>query len=72
MQITMKNYKTTLAGLIGAICIALEPVVQKIITGGTIDWSGETKNIIGAVVVAALGYFAKDHDVTGGTRPQNP
>jgi len=43
----MKSWKTTLAGLGGAIAVALQ---------GT-DW----KHILVAVAVAALGFFSKDH-----------
>lgn len=53
----MTNWKTTLAGVLASIMIAIAPLIQT----GTIDW----KAVIIAVFVAAFGYFAKDKDVTG-------
>jgi len=53
----MKNWKTTLAGLIGAVALTL----QDLFATGSVD----TKTIISAVVVAALGYLSKDYNVTG-------
>jgi hypothetical protein len=60
------NWKTTLigtvAGIVGAVVGAIVPLMQ----GGVIDW----KLIGTAALVAALGYFAKDSNVTGGTVKQ--
>lgn len=53
----MKNYLTTFTGLIGAIAIALLPIVQ----GQGFNWN----SILIAAVVAALGFFAKSYNVTG-------
>jgi hypothetical protein len=53
----MKNWKTTLFGVLAAISIAVLPILQS----GVIDW----KAIMIAISVGLLGYFAKDHDVTG-------
>lgn len=53
----MKSWKTTLLGALLAITVAVQPLI----TTGTIDWKAVTI----AVLIAALGYFAKDHDVTG-------
>jgi len=53
----MKNWKTTVAGLVGAIALAL----QAELSTGTIDG----KTIVTAVIVAALGFLAKDFNVTG-------
>ena len=53
----MKNWKTTVVGVIIAIVIAVSPILET----GTIVW----KDIILAAIIAAFGYFAKDHDVTG-------
>lgn len=56
----MKNWKTTLLGFIAGI------------TGGTAtgwtkpDGSINFFAVAAAVVTALFGYFAKDHDVTGG------
>lgn len=53
----MKNYKTTLVGLVGAIASVAYPLIAK----GTVD-AGE---IIRAVVIAAVAFLAKDFDVSG-------
>lgn len=57
------NNKTTITGIIGAVFA----LVQPILSNGTFDFSKDWKNIIIAIVIGAMGYFAKDHDVTGGT-----
>lgn len=56
----MKNWKTTLAGFIGAIAIAL----QSVFATGVVDG----KTAVTAAVVAGLGFLAKDFNVTGGTK----
>lgn len=53
----MKNYKTTLVGLVGAIASVAYPLISK----GSVD-VGE---IIRAVVIAAVAFLAKDFDVSG-------
>ena len=58
----MINFKTTIIGIIGAIVVAVLPLLQ----GATLDW----KNIATAAVLAGLGWFSKDHDVSGGARQQ--
>jgi hypothetical protein len=58
----MKNWKTTILGILGAIAV----VVYPIIANGEFKW--ESVGI--AAFVAAMGYLAKDHDVTGGTKAQ--
>lgn len=58
----MKNWKTTLFGALAAVVIAIQPIIAT----GTIDW----KAVGLAALVAALGYFAKDSNVTGGTASQ--
>jgi hypothetical protein len=51
----MRNWKTTLTGLVTAICIAVYPIIST----GQISWPA-----VGlAALVAAIGYFAKDFDV---------
>ena len=62
----MKNWKTTIIGLIGAIVIALQPIIS----GDGFSWKADGSKVIMAIVVAALGFVAKDYDVTGGTREQ--
>lgn len=53
----MKNWKTTAAGAVGAAAITL----QSLFTNGEVD----IKTAITAVIVAILGYLAKDAGVTG-------
>ncbi len=57
------NNKTTIMGIIGAIWLTVQPIISN----GNFDFSRDWKNLVGAVIVALIGYFAKDHDVTGGT-----
>lgn len=58
----MKSYKTTIVGALLAAVIAIQPYL----TTGEID----VKQLVIAGLIAALGYFAKDNDVTGGTKGQ--
>ena len=58
----MKSWKTTILGLIGAVAVMVYPIVAD----GEFKW--ESVGI--AAFVAAMGYFAKDKDVTGGTKAQ--
>ena len=64
----MKNWKTTLIGL-----IAGATQVTSVLTGANIHAGhfGGTDifGLISGVGVAILGAYAKDHDVTGGSRP---
>lgn len=53
----MKNYKTTLVGLVGAIASVAYPLFAK----GNV----EIADIIRAVVIAAIAFLAKDFDVSG-------
>jgi len=62
----MTNYKTTIAGVLAAIVLAIEPFVSANGFNLKTDWP----KLAGAVLVAIFGLVAKDHDVTGGTRPQ--
>lgn len=58
----MKSWKTTIAGAIGAAIAAAIPLIQT----GTI----ELKDIAIAATLAFIGFFAKDSNVTGGTKKQ--
>jgi uncharacterized membrane protein len=55
----LTNWKTTLAGMLGAAVIALPPVLQ----GGHPSW----QQVAAAALCAAGGWVAKDSNVTGGT-----
>ena len=59
---SMKNWKTTILGFVGAISVAVYPIIQT----GEINW----KAVGAAALIAAFGYFAKDSNVTGGTVAQ--
>ncbi|HCA43668.1 MAG TPA: hypothetical protein DEP28_10505 [Bacteroidetes bacterium] len=50
----MKNWKTTMTGLIGAISVALIPVIS--------GQGFQTEAIITAAVLAILGVLARDFD----------
>jgi|WetSurMetagenome_2_1015567.scaffolds.fasta_scaffold1045278_1 hypothetical protein len=53
----MKNWKTTFTGIIGAIAVALIPIIQ--------SGKFELKDLVIPIVIAALGVLAKDYDTTG-------
>ena len=58
----MKNWKTTLAGVLGAVVTVAVSLYQT----GTVD----VQTWITAIVMAALGVLAKDLNVTGGSVQQ--
>lgn len=55
----MKNWKTSLLGLIGGVAMALQGVQSH-------NW----QDYLSAGAITALGLFAKDHNVTGGSTQQ--
>lgn len=64
-----KNWKTTLLGIIGAVAMVLGGAAKD--RASNPDAPPLTAgNLIPAIAVAAIGAAAKDHDVTGGERPQ--
>jgi len=58
----MKNWRTTAIGVGGAVALTAGQLLQ----GGVTDW----KVYLQALILAALGVFAKDSQVTGGTIQQ--
>lgn len=54
---TPKNWRTTAAGIIGAAAVVILPGLQD----GTIN----QEQIVTAVAIAVLSWFAKDAGVTG-------
>lgn len=56
----MKNWKTTLIGILGAVATALIPVVQ--------GHGLQLEYIIPAAAIAALSVVSKDYDTTGNGR----
>jgi len=62
----MKSWKTSLLGVVGGLLMLFGPArLQGDKTAPPINLI----NVGQAAAVALLGVFAKDHDVTGGTRP---
>jgi hypothetical protein len=53
----MKNWKTSLLGIIIAVCTALQPLVLN----EGLKWY----NFVLAAAIAAFGFIAKDFDKTG-------
>lgn len=64
----MKSWKTTLAGLIAGLPIAADALIQAYNSG---TFTGKTGSQLAlAIGLVIMGLFAKDHNVTGGTKPQ--
>lgn len=59
----MTSYKTFVLGLIAAIWVALEPLISN----GNFSLQRDWKSLVGAAIIAAFGFVAKDSNVTGGT-----
>jgi len=57
------SWKTTVLGALLALVVAIQPLIST----GQIDW----KAVGIAALIAVLGYFAKDANVTGGTIKSN-
>lgn len=57
----MKNYKTTLIGIL----IAMSMVVQTIVVDGFIFNAITGTKLITALLIAGLGVYAKDFDKSG-------
>lgn len=62
----MKNWKTTLAGLIAGLPFAIDALTQANTAGFFTGKSG--LELVGAVGIVLFGAFAKDHNVTGGVK----
>ncbi len=62
----MKNWKTTVLGLTAGVLMFLGQSGLKIGHVGNTDFF----SLLAPVAVTALGAMSKDHDVTGGERPQ--
>jgi hypothetical protein len=58
-MLTNTSWKTAILGAILAIVVAVAPIIQT----GAVDW----KAVGMAALIALLGYFTKDKNVTGGT-----
>lgn len=64
----MKNWKTLLGGLVAGLPVAISGI-DEAIKAGTIDTTSIGKFALGIGLVL-LGIFAKDKNVTGGTKQQ--
>jgi hypothetical protein len=64
----MKNWKTTLAGLTVGLPVAWDAIVQAYNAGAFTGKSG--LQLVAAIGIVLLGLVSKDHNVTGGTKPQ--
>jgi len=65
----MKNWRTTLAGLIIGLPVAMQAILEAYTSGAFTDKTGMQLFVsIGLIVLARL---SKDHNVTGGNVAQN-
>ena len=62
----MKNWKTTLAGLVAGLPFAIDAIVQAYTAGYFTDKTGWP--LFGAIAVIVVTSLVKDHDTTGGQR----
>lgn len=63
----LTSWKTTLAGLIAGLPIAINALVQAYNAG---TFTGEKgAQLAAGIGLVLIGLVAKDHDVTGGTKP---
>jgi len=59
----MKNWKTTLAGLVAGVPFAVDAIITAYTAGYFTDKSGW--QLFGAIAVILITALAKDHDVSG-------
>jgi hypothetical protein len=62
-MIKMKNFKTSLAGLIAGTPFILDALIQAYNAGTFTNKSGT--QLLAAIGVVLLGLYSKDHDVKG-------
>lgn len=60
-----RNWKTTLAGVLGGIIIAVGPQVGARLQGDQAAPPITAQNLAVGLALAAIGAFAKDHDISG-------
>jgi len=59
----MKNFKTSLAGLVAGIPFIIDALIQAYSAG---TFTGKTGlQLVAAIGVVLLGLYSKDHDVKG-------
>jgi hypothetical protein len=66
-QFMISNYKTTIAGIVGALAIWL-PELQKALATGHADWG----QLILGLAVLVFGAVSKDFDISGTGTAANP
>ncbi|MDB4919853.1 hypothetical protein [Mucilaginibacter sp.] len=64
----MKNWKTSLAGLITGVPVAIDALINAYTAGAFTGKSGV--QLIAGIGIVLLGLFTKDKNVTGGTVKQ--
>lgn len=62
-MIKMKNFKTSLAGIIAGFPFIIDALMQAYTAGSFTNKSG--LQLIAAIGVVLLGLYSKDHDVKG-------
>lgn len=63
----MKNWKTSLVGVIGGLIVMLPTIIKAATTpDGKVNWA----QVATGAALAMVGMLAKDHNVTGGTVEQ--
>jgi hypothetical protein len=62
-MIKMKNFKTSLAGIIAGVPFIIDALMQAYSAGAFTNKSG--LQLLAAIGVVLLGLYSKDHDVKG-------
>jgi len=62
-MIKMKNFKTSVAGLLAGLPFIIDALIQAYTAGTFTNKSG--LQLVAAVGVVLLGLYSKDHDVKG-------
>ncbi len=62
----MKNWRTTLAGLVAGLPFAIDAIMQAYAAGYFTDKTGW--QLFGSIAVIVITSLAKDHNVTGGNK----
>jgi hypothetical protein len=65
-----KSWRTTIAGLVAGLPIAIDALMTAYNAGTFTGKSGS--QLAGAIGIVLFGLFAKDSQVTGGTIPSTP
>jgi len=65
----MKNWKTTLAGLVTGLPFAIDAIIQAYTAGYFTDKTGW--QLFGAIAVIVITNLVKDYNVTGGNVAQS-